>query len=106
MLDDLYRFARKGYGFARVEKLVAEVMLHAQVAPTVTATRALLTSASYQGVALSTHAAGASKLFDGFHRVADPQRCVGTFVGSPDWEALAESTRSALETRLRGLGVW
>jgi hypothetical protein len=106
MLDDLYRFARQGYGFARVEKLVAEVMSHAHVAPTVTATRALLTSASYQGVALSTHTAGASKLYDGFHRVAAPQRCIGTFVGSPDWEALAESVRTTVERRLRKLAVW
>jgi hypothetical protein len=106
MLDDLFRFARQGYGFARIEKLVAEVMFHAQVAPNVAATRALLMSATYQGVALSTHSLGAAKLFDGFHRVAPPQRCIGTFVGSPDWEALAESTRTALVTRLRGLGVW
>lgn len=106
MLDDLYKFAKQGYGFARAEKIIAGMISVAQV-PTATLTAsALLMSSHYQGVALSSHAAASDALYRGFHRIGSASRCVATFVGSPDWSTLAVAVRSSLEARLRTAGVW
>ena len=66
-----------------------------------------MATASYQGVALSSHALGAQQLYNGFHRIAaPPARCIATYVGSLDWERVAVSTRAELQAQLQALGVW
>lgn len=107
MLDDLFRFAKKGYGFARVEKMVSEMMSADPETPPGLAADALLATATYQAVALSSHALGAQQLYNGFDRIAaPPARCVATYVGSLDWERVAVSTRAALRAQLQAVGVW
>ncbi len=93
-LEEFYLLAEEEYGFARLDRLLAQVSSYLSLESN-QLTRAVLlkNSAKYNAIVVANDAFYSLGMFNGFQRVTDaPEKCIATYIGSDVWTQFAENS--------------
>jgi hypothetical protein len=107
-LEEFYLLVEEEYGFARLDRLLAQVSSYLSLESN-QLTRAVLlkNSAKYNAVVVANEAFYSSGMFNGFQRVIDaPDKCIATYIGSDVWTQFAENVRNKVISILQSCGAW
>lgn len=107
-LEEFYLLVEEEYGFARLDRLLAQVSSYLSLESN-QLTRAVLlkNSAKYNAVVVANEAFYSSGMFNGFQRVIDaPDKCIATYIGSDVWTEFAENVRNKVISILQSCGAW
>jgi len=107
-LEEFYLLVEEEFGFARLDRLLAQVSNYLSLESN-QLTRAVLlkTSAKYNAIVVANEAFYTPDMFNGFQRVTDaPEKRIATYIGSDVWTQFAENVRNKAISILQNCGVW
>lgn len=107
-LEEFYLLVEQEYGFARLDRLLAQVSSYLSLESN-QLTRAVLlkNSAKYNAIVVANEAFYSSGMFNGFQRVTDAsEKCIATYIGSDVWAQFAENVRNKVISILQCCGAW
>lgn len=107
-LEEFYLLVEEEYGFARLDRLLAQVSGYLSLESSQLTRAALLkTSAKYNAIVVANEAFYSPEMFNGFQRVTDaPEKCIATYISSDVWTQFAENVRNKVISILQSCGGW
>lgn len=107
-LEEFYLLVEEEYGFARLDRLLAQVSSYLSLDSNQLTRAALLkNSAKYNAIVVANEAFYTPQMFNGFQRVTDAsEKCIATYIGSDVWTQFAENVRNKVISILQSCGAW